>query len=87
MTFPEIGKQIFPAYVLVLSIKMKKCGSKQTILVNILGGYNVWRQPKAGAYEIRELFMGKISDEPLPAMVHVPSRSPKDEVYIQAVVP
>lgn len=51
------------------------------------GVYNVWRQPKAGAYGIRELFTGKVSKESLPTMVGIPDRQPKDQVYIQAVVP
>ncbi|WP_269522180.1 glycoside hydrolase family 2 TIM barrel-domain containing protein [Coraliomargarita parva] len=51
------------------------------------GMYNVWRQPKAAAYEMRELFTAEASDAPLPTMTAIPAERPEDAVYIQAVVP
>ncbi|WP_309399068.1 glycoside hydrolase family 2 protein [Cerasicoccus maritimus] len=51
------------------------------------GVYNVWRQPKAVAYEMRELFTDEANDEPLPTMALIPAERPVDEVYILAAVP
>ncbi len=51
------------------------------------GMYTVWRQPKAGAYQIRELFTNKVSDEPLPTMTQIPEHRPLGEVYIEAILP
>ncbi|MFG0249505.1 MAG: glycoside hydrolase family 2 protein [Phycisphaeraceae bacterium JB051] len=51
------------------------------------GMYTVWRQPKAGAYQIREIFTGKGSDQSLPSMTHIPEIRPKGNVYIEAILP
>jgi len=50
------------------------------------GMYNVWRQPKAAAYEIRELFTGQSHETSLPTMVPIPVERPENEVYIEAIL-
>jgi beta-galactosidase len=50
------------------------------------GAYNVWRQPKKAAYEIRELYTKRLSDQPLPSLVEIPEKTPEGDVYIEAVI-
>ncbi len=51
------------------------------------GAYNVWRQPKKAAYDIRELYTRKESNEKLPSLAKIPVNTPDSTVYIEAIVP
>lgn len=51
------------------------------------GVYNVWRQPKAAAYELRELFTQQADGTPLPTMSRLPDDTSPSPIAIQAVVP
>ena len=51
------------------------------------GAYNVWRQPKKAAYDIRALYSKEASEEKLPTLLPIPEQTPEGKVYIEAIVP